>query len=513
MSESGPALVLIEYPVKTREGIKNELLEARQGVRIATTTSEDEASKKIIVGLEAMRRDVEKSESGEYFASRLLTPFKVRLGEDQIMILAEKYIRRTILEIIYDAFSDYGMGVFRIRFLPEYFLLKKIKARVSFYPPAQRIYWWAADSSSNLLGAVLRRVESELDKLSSEGFLFKDGRYYMINQEVARDLDSNFPWRSARSIKIDSRIANLFRTGKIGIISPLLLISDMVDIPVEDKPLDPEQYAYVKTSGGTNTLAMNQDVYDILNSYVMHEGGEITLTKTGSIFNSTYMAVVKRDSETSTRLFIKRYESWTDVKWVAAKLWAMHLRNFYYSASMRLGNELFYLNYLKEQGLNVPNIIHVDWERKIIIEEAIAGIDLTQLWTKKQVSDLTSLTKLCGETLAKIHRERVIIGDCKPDNFIIDKNGNVWIVDLEQASFKGDPSWDIAECVLYMAHYLDGEMLENYASALVSGYLSRGDRKIVEKALDPRYQLVMMPWAPLWRQLRAVETVRKILEQ
>lgn len=512
LSKRGGVAACIEYPVKTKRGIMNELLEIHQAARTAISTGNDE-SRKLIVSMDVILKDVEKSEMGEFFASRLLTPFKIHTGEDTIKNLAQKYLERTILEIIYDTVNDYGMGVFRMSFLPQYFLYKKIKARVSLYPPASRIYWWVNESSGELFRKVLRNVEEELDNLCQEGLLIKSGEgYYSINQEVAKKLDMGKPGASLSGLRIDSRITNLFKTGRIGIMSPMLLISETVNMPIDEQSIDPDQYIFINTSTGSWPLSSNQDVYELINNYIQGTSEKIEITKTGSLFNSTYVAVVQRDSEAAKRFFIKRYESWTDVKWVVAKIWAMHLRNFYYSASMRLGNELFYLSYLKEHRFNVPNIIHVDWERKIIIEEAIDGVDLIRVWTKKQTKSPEDASRTCGETLAKIHRKGVVIGDCKPDNFVMDNSGDAWIVDLEQASFRGDQSWDVAECILYMGHYIDGEELENYTSSFISGYLKFGDQRTVEKALDPRYQFVMMPWTPIWSQLRAVETVRRVLK-
>ncbi len=504
----------IEFPVKTRRGIKNELLEIHQRPRIAISTTEDEESRRIIVGLDLMVRDVEKSEMGEFFASRLLTPYKIHAGEGHVESLTQKYLRRIIREIVYDAVSDYGLGVFKMRFLPQYFLYKKIKARMSLYPPSYRIYWWISDESNKYLSVVLKRVKDELDRLCDEGLLTKsDDGYYSLSRDVAKNIDFSSLDRALPSLKINSRITSLFKTGKIGLMSPLLLISETVDVPIEDQLLDPDEYAYVTTSTGIHSLASSQDVYELISSYSGIRGGKIEITKRGALFNSTYVALARRDSEAAASFFIKRYESWTDVKWVVAKIWAMHLRNFYYSASVRLGNELFFLSYLREHGLNVPNVIHVDWERKIIVEEAINGVDLTYSWIKKSRENLEEVTKDCGATLAKIHRSGVVLGDCKPDNFVIDNRGKVWVVDLEQASLKGDQSWDIAECLLYMGHYIDGEELERYVESFISGYLLEGDQKTVEKTLDPRYQFVMLPWTPIWNQLRVVGTIKKILKK
>src|SRR3989442_14671851 len=42
-------------------------------------------------------------------------------------------------------------------------------------------------------------------------------------------------------------------------------------------------------------------------------------------------------------------------------------------------------------------------------------------------------------------RARSCLGDTKPENFIVDRDGKVTLVDLEQARYKGDYGWDVAE--------------------------------------------------------------------
>jgi hypothetical protein len=69
------------------------LLEIHQKPRIAISTTDDDGSRRIIVGLNLMLRDIEKSDMGEFFASRLLTPYETHSGEEEVKTLTQKYIR------------------------------------------------------------------------------------------------------------------------------------------------------------------------------------------------------------------------------------------------------------------------------------------------------------------------------------------------------------------------------------------------------------------------------------
>jgi thiamine kinase-like enzyme len=58
-----------------------------------------------------------------------------------------------------------------------------------------------------------------------------------------------------------------------------------------------------------------------------------------------------------------------------------------------------------------------------------------------------------------VHALNVVLGDTKPENVMFDPQGNLFLLDFEQASRSGDRSWDIACFLYYCGHYmpLNGE--------------------------------------------------------
>ena len=87
------------------------------------------------------------------------------------------------------------------------------------------------------------------------------------------------------------------------------------------------------------------------------------------------------------------------------------------------------------------------------------------------------------------------MGDCKPENFIVTREGKTFFVDLEQAARNGNQAWDIAEFLYYSGHYVfpisSAKAASIIAKNFVEGYLEAGGRKeTVKKAASKRYARV-----------------------
>jgi tRNA A-37 threonylcarbamoyl transferase component Bud32 len=108
--------------------------------------------------------------------------------------------------------------------------------------------------------------------------------------------------------------------------------------------------------------------------------------------------------------------------------------------------------------------------------------------------DLEVIEKV-GETFARVHALDVALGDTKPENILVGNEGQIYLMDFEQASRKGDRVWDIAEFLYYSGHdispFVDVETLEQFAETFMRGYLQGGgDVDIVKNAGNPKYTKV-----------------------
>jgi tRNA A-37 threonylcarbamoyl transferase component Bud32 len=108
--------------------------------------------------------------------------------------------------------------------------------------------------------------------------------------------------------------------------------------------------------------------------------------------------------------------------------------------------------------------------------------------------DLSIISKV-GETFAKVHALGIALGDTKPENIVIGKNGEICLLDFEQAARNGDKVWDIAEFLYYTGHYISPfvgvRSAELIAKAFVEGYVKAGgSAEIVKRAGNPTYTKV-----------------------
>jgi tRNA A-37 threonylcarbamoyl transferase component Bud32 len=114
---------------------------------------------------------------------------------------------------------------------------------------------------------------------------------------------------------------------------------------------------------------------------------------------------------------------------------------------------------------------------------------------EKELQECLQILERVGELLARIHAFNIALGDTKPENIIVGKDNNIWIVDFEQTDRNGDRSWDIAEFVYYTGHYLspfvDVGRAEKMAKVFLEGYLKAGgDPRTVKNAGSTKYTKV-----------------------
>ena len=161
-------------------------------------------------------------------------------------------------------------------------------------------------------------------------------------------------------------------------------------------------------------------------------------------------------------------------------------------------------NYLlSRRGLKVPEILGADLRSRSILFSYIAGDGLAVLLPRiAQTGQIgqreVGAAHATGRLMAGAHQLEAALGDTKPENFIVDRAGDVTLVDLEQARENGDYSWDVAEFLYYSGHYWlpFNTALTGYVESFVRGYLEDGPARILRKAASPRYVRVFSVWTP-----------------
>jgi tRNA A-37 threonylcarbamoyl transferase component Bud32 len=164
---------------------------------------------------------------------------------------------------------------------------------------------------------------------------------------------------------------------------------------------------------------------------------------------------------------------------------------------------------LHSQGFPVPTILYFSPKQSLIFKDFIEGENLTKIIKrivsskKEEVTAEAALVREVGRKIAEAHRLGVALGDCKPENIIVTKDGKTFFVDLEQATRdgNGNQAWDVAEFLYYSGHYVSPISPANaavlIAKEFIKGYLEAGGKpKTVRKAGSARYTKVFSIFTP-----------------
>jgi len=186
-------------------------------------------------------------------------------------------------------------------------------------------------------------------------------------------------------------------------------------------------------------------------------------------------------------------------------LWTLGTKTFAVFGRSRLEREYAINQFLRSRGFAVPKILHVSHKERLIFEDFIEGETLVRvvkqiMSSKKRASDIALLRDV-GTKIAQTHKLGVSLGDCKPENIIVTKDGKAFFVDLEQASRDGNQAWDITEFLYYSGHYASpvssAKSAKLLAKEFIEGYLEAGGKKgTVKKAGSPRYTKVFSIFTP-----------------
>jgi tRNA A-37 threonylcarbamoyl transferase component Bud32 len=165
-------------------------------------------------------------------------------------------------------------------------------------------------------------------------------------------------------------------------------------------------------------------------------------------------------------------------------IWSIGARSFALIGRSRLERECAINDLLGKAGINVPKILHVSANERLVFMDFLEGENLS--YAIKRIAaahandnyekDLALVAQV-GETYAKVHALDVALGDTKPENSMVDPQDKIYLLDFEQATRNGDKAWDLACFLYYCGHYmpLNGEhKAEQITKAFITGYLRGG---------------------------------------
>lgn len=458
-------------------------------------------------------RDVERGFLGEALAERIIFPYAALKNENYLHLQEVKLKKRLILELFENLVLDFPELSYNFHIKPEYFMYETMLNRARLFPPM--IYtvlnFMQSNAKKENVRSVMRGYLEALRELEEEDVItFSDG-YVKISKKFVEKVESK---------KI--RFINIFKTAQRALFNSLLgtfsktlgFLSqnrekfhrfqwDVRENSLIHQLEDPLKHLYIPTAHGLVPLSAKMDIEAFARKVLSRgEEAEIKIEKIGGVLNDVYLvsAFVNNDEK---KVVVKRFKDWSSFKWFPLNLWTLGTRTFAVLGRLRLERECAINQQLYSMGFDVPKILYVSHGERLIFMEYVEGEKLDKAikrivkpQTDESVKNELDVISRVGEKFAKVHALGIALGDTKPENIMVrEKNGEICLLDLEQASRNGDKVWDIAEFLYYTGHYLPPLVgtrpAELITKAFVEGYLEAGgDVKLVRKVGNPKYTKV-----------------------
>jgi len=452
--------------------------------------------------------DVDKGTLGDCLTEQFLYPHKPLINREYLDTLASKARLRVAKEEARDLILELGEMCHGLVAYPEFFGLSRMRKLARVFVPSLTSYLHLLEEpvrGPNL--ASLRLSFKAAIASGGEDVLTVDGDYVSLNDAlIDRVLEDRVSEQVTNVFRQSQRALYSYLTkGRALYLNPDLLARELVSPlklvldPQLDRiePEDPKEFLFLRTSEGLVPLTERASLQEVVDHLKL--GAPVTITPLAGVLNEVFLITAGKQE-----LVAKKFTDWHGFKWFTLNLVSIGSKLFSVSGNARMTNEYGMNRYLAKKGVNVPGVVYLGVKQRILVERYVSGISLGDL--VKDAVNQQSLTleqsqifESLGATLADIHRVGVSVGDSKPENFIV-KDGDIFVVDLEQAGKRKDYSWDIAELLFYTGHYCTrpiatGALLE-MVEAFTRGYLNRGHAEDVRNAAAVRYAKSFSIWTP-----------------
>lgn len=481
-------------------------------------------------------RDIDRGFLGEAIASKLIFPYSALKGKEFLHNQELVLKKRLILEALENLSSSYPELAYHMQIKPQYFLYEIMISRIRVFP-------LLAYELSNLLEGCYIKDEDQalasymeaLKQLEAEAKIGRLNGYLTISKTFAAQSQNPKVWLTNLSKNAPRKLFTSF----FGIFPQLLnivaqnaeaflknqTISLRLPLQAGINPncyaIDPQKYVYVPTSEGLVSLADKINITAFVQKMFQNQKtSNITLEPIGGVLNDIYL-ITANINGSEKKVLVKRFKEWSGFKWFPLTLWSFGARAMVVSGKARLAKECATSEFLRLRGFNVPKILHVSNAERLVFMEFIEGEDLSlaikrlSVQTDQQKASV-ELEKIAqaGEVMAKVHAQGMTLGDTKPENVMIGKDGTVYLLDFEQATQDGDKAWDVAEFLYYAGHYLQPLYSSGTAEAItlafIKGYLKGGgDLKTVKKAEAAKYTRVFSVFTMPSIILSIANTIKK----
>ncbi len=475
-------------------------------------------------------RDIEIGFLGEAIASKIIFPHFPLYGEDYLQSKEVMLKKRLILELLQNLASSFPELTQRFQIKPQYFMYEVLLNRIRVFP---LLAYDAADLFKELtlneaenLGSynkALRQLEAQ-DKIYFLNDYVKMSKQFLVECKDPR----------IKLLNLSKNGPRTFFTSLFGAFPQLInIISQNTEVFLKSQKInwrkmpdttylfiDPQKYVFFQTSEGLVSLSDKIDIKNYVQSMLLKDQGEdVEVEPMGGMLNDVYLINVSGVGG-KRRVIAKRFKDWSGFKWFPLMVWALGSKTFAISAQARLSKECAISELLYSEGFNVPKILHVSNAERLIFMEYIEGESLSQAIKRIATGtghqtfeeELANLGK-AGETLANVHSRNIVLGDTKPENMLVKKDGSICMIDFEQATQGGDKAWDVAIFLYYSGHYLQPlyanskAKAESIAKAFINGYLKAGgDVDVIRKAGSSKYTRIFSIFT-MWNIIAAISNV------
>lgn len=464
-------------------------------------------------------RDVERGFLGEALASTLIFPHSALHGRAYVHKQEILLKKRLILELLSNLVLGFPELSYLLRIKPQYFMWEAVLNRVRVFPPM--VYgvsnfmhgkFSKGETDSVLCGYIeaLEQLEKEKKVILSEG-------YVMIPKTLVAE--NKHP--KVRLANISRNAPRTLFTSIFGVFPQLLnFLSQNIEalqkfqrhflkreVAPTGRFVDPQKHVFVPTSEGLVSLADRVDIRAFARKLFLNDtSATIKFERVGGVLNDVYL-IKARSNGVDKKVLVKRFKDWSGFKWFPLTLWSLGARTFTVLGRFRLESECAMSELLRREGFNVPKVLHVSHNERLVFMEYIEGENLSnaikRIATEKDKEqtkqDLANIVGV-GKIFAQVHALNFALGDTKPENVIVDPTNKIYLLDFEQASRGGEKAWDVAEFLYYSGHYLPpfnaSINAELIAKAFIEGYLKAGgDADIVKKAGASKYTRVFSIFA------------------
>jgi len=454
-------------------------------------------------------RDVEIGLLGEAIASKLIFPYSALFGGDYLHKKEVSLKKRLILELLENLASSFPELTYRIQIKPQYFLYEIVFSRIRIFPLLTYDPSILVNGLQSKEAEFLRPYNEALKQLENEEKIFFLNDFIKISEKILKqcqdprikivNLSKNAPRRLFSSIfGTFPQLINIFSQNT----EAFLRTQKINWIKQPDQPyffVDPQKYVFFQTSTGLISLSDKIDIKGYAQKMLLKDKSEdVEVEPLGGMLNDVYLISV-RGKDNETKVLAKRFKDWSGFKWFPLTVWSLSARPYAIAAQARFAKECAISEFLYNKGFNVPKILHVSNAERLVFMEYIEGENLTQAIKRIAASEkdqpvedeLAELSK-AGEILANVHSYDIALGDTKPENMLVKKDGSIYMIDFEQAVKGGDKAWDVAVFLYYSGHYiqpLHGKAkAEAIAKAFINGYLKAGgSAEVIQKAGISKY--------------------------